>query len=65
MDNQLFEMITERFDRQDEALKGIQTTFDKHAEEDRKVWQEVWFVKKLLYGAWIGLLGLLGWKGLH
>lgn len=65
MDNQLFEMITERFDRQEETLKDIKTTFDKHADEDRRVWQEVWFVKKLLYGAWVGLLGLIGWKGLH
>lgn len=65
MDNQLFEMITERFDRQDKALESIQKTFDDHANEDRKVWQEVWFVKKLLYGAWVGLLALMGWKGTH
>ena len=65
MDNQLFEMIIERFDRQEEILKDIKSTFDKHVEEDRRVWQEVWFVKKILYGAWVGLLGLLGWKGFH
>jgi len=65
MDNQLFEMLNERFDRQDETLRKIEKKFDEHAEQDREVWQEVWFVKKLLYGAWIGLLGLFGWKGLH
>lgn len=65
MDNQLFEMLNERFDRQDATLRKIEEKFDEHAEQDREVWQEVWFVKKLLYGAWIGLLGLFGWKGLH
>lgn len=65
MDNQLFEMINERFDRQESTLKDIATAFEAHAKEDREVWREVWFVKKLLYGAWVGLLGLIGWKGLH
>lgn len=65
MDRQLFEMINERFDRQENTLKDISAAFEKHAAEDREVWREVWFVKKLLYGAWVGLLGLLGWKGLH
>lgn len=65
MDNQLFEMLTDRFDRQDATLKEIGDNLEKHINEDRQVWQEVWFVKKLLYGAWAGLIALLGWKGIH
>lgn len=65
MDDQLFKLITDRSDKQDDMLMKISENLEKHINEDRLVWQEVWFVKKLLYGAWVGLLGLLGWKGLH
>lgn len=65
MDEQVLDLIKEGLKDIKDDIKSIKETFEKHAEQDREVWQEVWFVKKLLYGAWIGLLGLFGWKGLH
>jgi hypothetical protein len=65
MDDQLFRMMSQRFDSQDAVLKEIKDHLEDHVNEDRQVWQEVWFVKKLLYGAWVGILGLLGWKSSH
>ncbi len=72
MDNQLFEMLNSRFEQQHitmqevkNDLKDIKENLERHVNEDRQVWQEVWFVKKLLYGAWAGLIALLGWKGTH
>ena len=41
MDNQLFEMLTKRFDSQDETLKEIKDSFKEHLEKDETYWRKI------------------------
>ena len=41
MDNQLFEMLKERFDRQDEMLAEIKGTIKEHTEKDERYWAKI------------------------
>lgn len=41
MDNQLFEMLKDRFDRQDEILGNIERNLSEHTKKDEVYWKKI------------------------
>ena len=41
MDDQLFKMLQERFDRQDRMLTNIETNLKEHTQIDEKYWRKL------------------------
>lgn len=65
MDDQVFHLLNSKFGEIRSDLHEIKNSLKSHVEEDRQYWQEIWFVKRLLVGAWaflVFLAGIFGWK---
>ncbi len=64
MDNQLFELLVDRFDRQDKVLMEIKDTIKEHVEKDEKYWKKIDVQEgqiKLLKGMGTGFIAVLGY----
>jgi hypothetical protein len=69
MDHQFYEYLEEKFRDVKEDIKGdisdLNDKFDKHIEEDKKAWAEVFFVKRFIYTSWALFLAWIGYTKSH
>ena len=63
MDDQVFQLLNEKFDEIRKDLHEIRDSFQEHIHEDQEYWKEIWFVKRVLTAAWVGIVTLAGWIG--
>ena len=70
MDEQLLELMRDRFDRLDNEMTSLNTTLKEHTEMDQRYWQkidqqeaQISLIKWL--GGSISMSGLLGWLFSH
>lgn len=65
MDEQVFHLITEKFEEVRTDLHEIRDSFRSHEKEDQTYWREIWFIKRVLVAIWAVLVvgaGFIGWK---